>query len=623
MPRTLPPFLYSLAVAGRAALASLPCPSRQSFCDGLSRTGFLVDRIEAAADLPAMCPPTDFWSSLRSPQRFRLRRQLFRVLGFCYAHLFDDAWLVPAICALGPYPACADVARLSGYFRAGADCYSAFPSGVTRRGIPVAHIRGTNRVLSRPVYESLVGLSHMLAGAAPGPDPANFPPLPRRPAAPLASANAAAGPSRYFDRPPDPPAFPSTRVPPGVRRSARALPSRGLHLTGVGVPRGRGARMMPAPPAPFSIRGAERSSRRSPPSDPVSFKSATRDPFDDLLDQLKSALSGVPRSLADSIWHDFLSWLSSFRLLPTFSRLTSLPVIKAAFHSHLDSALASIKADEDRAAALGLATDNLAREIRRLSALEALEADCGTGPVPSNLAADLAVARDTVQELSRLVDSLDETDMDPPASVAGDDDAAPAPEVHAPLGGSSTDPAVPAAPAAPAPWTESNYENFYAQTASAFPVVSGKFPLADLLVVMDSPIESKLLMPRALEVYTTDELRAATARGVRPWLNRFEDPIEPCKSWSADTFRRIYSRDSFCFLVARVAQRDAQWRNRNLEKLRSALSSRWRVEVTFEHVPPRHNWMLCVTKVTFTTIFYPFFLTHRYPYRCFLCHHVT
>jgi len=121
MPHTLPPFLYGLAVTGRTALASLPCPSRLSLSAGLSRTSFLVERIEAAADLPVVSPPADFWASLRSPQRFRLRRQLFRVPGFCYARLFDDAWLVPAICALGPYPACADVARLSGYFRASAD----------------------------------------------------------------------------------------------------------------------------------------------------------------------------------------------------------------------------------------------------------------------------------------------------------------------------------------------------------------------------------------------------------------------------------------------------------------------------------------------------------------------
>ena len=30
-----------------------------------------------------------------------------------------------------------------------------------------------------------------------------------------------------------------------------------------------------------------------------------------------------------------------------------------------------------------------------------------------------------------------------------------------------------------------------------------------------------------------------------------------------------------------------------------------------------------VTKVTFTSIFHPFFLTYQYPYQCFLCHHMT
>ena len=369
--------------------------------------------------------------------------------------------------------------------------------------------------------------------------------------------------------------------------------------------------MMLAPPAPFSVRGTERPSCHSPPSDPISFKSATRDPYDDLLDQLKSALSGVPRSLADSIWHDFLLWLSSYRLLPTFSRLTSLPHIKSAFHSRLDSALASIKEDEDRAVALGQASDNLAQAVWRLSALEALEKDCGDGPVPGNLAADLAVARDTALELSWLVDSLDEADADPLASVAGSIDAAPDPEAHPPLGGSSTDPTAPAAPApptrAPAPWAETNYKNFYERTASAFPAITRKFPLSDLLVTMDSPIESKLLMPCALEIYTVDKLKGATARGVRPWLNRYEDPIEPCKSWSAETFQRIYSRDSFCFLLARVAQRDAQWCDRKLEKLRSALSSRWQVEVTVEHVPPRHDWVLC----SIPTVPAPGNLTHK------------
>jgi len=78
---------------------------------------------------------------------------------------------VPAICALGPYPACADVARLSGYFRTSADHYSAFPSGTSRCGVPVAHIHGTNCILLRPISELLVGLSCFLAGWCLAPAP--------------------------------------------------------------------------------------------------------------------------------------------------------------------------------------------------------------------------------------------------------------------------------------------------------------------------------------------------------------------------------------------------------------------------------------------------------------------
>ena len=45
--------------------------------------------------------------------------------------------------------------------------------------------------------------------------------------------------------------------------------------------------------------------------------------------------------------------------------------------------------------------------------------------------------------------------------------------------------------------------------------------------------------------------------------------------------------------MARVAQRDAQWRDKKLDKLCSILSSRWQQDVTIERIPPRHNWMLC------------------------------
>ena len=172
----------------------------------------------------------------------------------------------------------------------------------------------------------------------------------------------------------------------------------------------------------------------------------------------------------------------------------------------------------------------------------------------------------------------------------------PLPPPPAPLGGvlpDPTDPAPPPPPHAPAPWTEGNYENFYRRTEPLFPVVTGKIPLEDLLITMDDPIDSKILLPCSLEIYTVAELKSATPSSVRPWLNRYEDPLKPLKSWSRDTFTRVYSRDGFFFLMARMAQRNAQWRDKKLEKLRSALSAHWNTDITIERIPPRHDWMLC------------------------------
>ena len=66
------------------------------------------------------------------------------------------------------------------------------------------------------------------------------------------------------------------------------------------------------PPAPYyDPRHFDKTPRhRSPPSDPIVFQSATQDLFDKLIEQLKASLSAVPQSLANDIWHDFLSWLS-------------------------------------------------------------------------------------------------------------------------------------------------------------------------------------------------------------------------------------------------------------------------------------------------------------------------
>ena len=321
----------------------------------------------------------------------------------------------------------------------------------------------------------------------------------------------------------------------------------------------------------------------------MTFQSATHDPFDKLIEQLKGSLSDIPRSLANDIWHDFLSWLSNLWESRDFHCLNSIPHIHSKFRERLDAAVNSLREEEERASALDKAAADLTTAVRRHTALEALIKDCGSNPIPANLAADFEAAQTTVHHLSALVDSLDEQDIAPPGSAIDEDEAAPI-AAPAPLGEAPAD-APP--PRTPAPWTETNYENFYGRTEPLFPLVTGKIPLEDLLITMDDPIDSKILLPCSLEVYTVAELKSATPNNVRLWLNHYEDPLEPLKSWSRDTFTQVYSRDGFFFLMARVAQRDAQWRDKKLDKLRSALSSRWQQEVTVEHIPPRHDWMLC------------------------------
>jgi hypothetical protein len=124
----------------------------------------------------------------------------------------------------------------------------------------------------------------------------------------------------------------------------------------------------------------------------------------------------------------------------------------------------------------------------------------------------------------------------------------------------------------PWPWTQGNYEDFYDLTAPLFPSITGKTPLSKLLVTMDIPAVSKILIPCPLELYSTEDLKSALPKGACPWLNRYKDPIEPFKCWSPEQFSSIYSKPAFYFLVAHVALRTPMFTDPKLAKLRSALS---------------------------------------------------
>ena len=307
MPHCLPTDLYELSCIGRDALACLPPPSRALLDAGLTRVGFLHAQMEAAATLPISIS-TLAWSSLGWVRRRRCCQNIFRVAGFCYSRLFADEWMIPAVCTLGPYPDTRDVARLSGFFRASAPLYNAFPSGALCRGLPIIHIRGYNTAACTDIADKLLSFTGSVAGAAP-PNPDDFPALPiRGPSGsnriPIPSQNAQAGPSRPVHGLPPIPRF---TVPPGVCRAQRTPPPH------TGVDFSVKKRPQKAPPAPyFDPRRFDKSvKRRSPPSDPIVFQSATRDPFDELIEKLCSSLSAVPRSTTNDIWHDFLSWLGN------------------------------------------------------------------------------------------------------------------------------------------------------------------------------------------------------------------------------------------------------------------------------------------------------------------------
>ena len=109
---------------------------------------------------------------------------------------------------------------------------------------------------------------------------------------------------------------------------------------------------------------------------------------------------------------------------------------------------------------------------------------------------------------------------------------------------------------------------------------------------MDEPINSKLFLPRPLEVYSAEELKEVNKTKFI-WHHYFEDPLEPAKSWSQDAFSQVYSKPGFHFMIARTAQIGQMSRDPKLPSLQSKLSSRWSCLVEFATMEPRQDWMLC------------------------------
>ena len=415
------------------------------------------------------------------------------------------------------------------------------------------------------------GLPHTFHGPAPG-----FPPLPIPPFPPSLPV------------PPYPQSMPHFRPPPRGGQAAHPPsrpPSRPVSSAGVHVPRGISnpatrKQQNPGPRpvrawAPYSTNPAD---RRRPPSRNTGWKKASCDALDDTVDELKESLSDMPSVSADPLWADFLTWLSS---LPTpLDRIAAVPAAREWFSSRL----LSIRDSDAATAAAEQAMVDKSREVGRLINEVAELEESLRLPAPSvDVSATQKNIRDLRDRIIALESELEKMEAtEPPASVVGDAFASGDPYI--PLEDTTVE---------TAPWPHANWENYLPSTEGLFPAPTGKPPLDTLITPMDNPQSSKLLLPRPLELYSLEDLRQALPRSSQPWFNRYEDPLEPCKSWSQDLFTSIYSKPGFHFMFARVARSGPQSTDPKLHTLRSMLITRWKTDVTFESMDPRQDWMMC------------------------------
>ena len=327
--------------------------------------------------------------------------------------------------------------------------------------------------------------------------------------------------------------------------------------------------------APYSKNPADR--QRSHPKS-AGWKKAARDALDDTVDELKASLSDMPSVSADPLWADFLAWLSSFPA--PLDRVAAVPAAREWFSSRL---LAIRDSDAATAAAEQALVDK-SQEVGRLINLVAELEDSIRPPAPSTdvpaTQVRISALRDRIVSLESELEKLEASE--PPASIVGDAFAGGDPYI--PLEDKTVE---------TAPWPHANWENYLPSTMELFPAPTGKPPLDALITPMDNPQSSKLLLPRPLELYSLEDLRPAFPRSSQPWFNRYEDPLEPCKSWSQTLFTSIYSKPGFHFMFARVARSGPQSTDPKLHTLRSLLITRWKTDVTFESMDPRQDWMMC------------------------------
>jgi len=393
-----------------------------------------------------------------------------------------------------------------------------------------------------------------------------------------------------------PMAHPGVRPPPPPPQQRVPLPPQSLLAPSVplGVPtpkpwkKGK-SRKKQGPFHPYAAPPAQ----RRPSSPAAQWKKALADPLDETMDSLKAELDIFPSTLAVPAWKDMLAWLKEAKKQADFDRKGSIPAVTEFFSTILakvKSKYSAIQEDERmHEETLTAKSEKLVALLEQFKQVEsALE-----NPTPGfDVAQARAVSKDLMQQIQdqeKVVDMLD-GGANPADTEMGDDIADNASFVEIP---DEAPPEKPHRPSAKELWPEANYQDYAERVAPLFPTVEGKVPLDSLFVKMEAPVDSKLYLPRPLELYTVEELAKVVPKGMSRWNNRYEDPMEPAKSWTWEEFSEVYNKPGFHFMIARVAQLGPQFKDPKLSTLRSKLATRWNCSVALQKMDPRQDWMLC------------------------------
>ena len=414
-----------------------------------------------------------------------------------------------------------------------------------------------------------------------GADNSDFPALPRNPAprffedtrprAPLQSNNAPRA-----RNPPRPTDF----FPRGSNSFGLPSISRGR-----GRGRGRGSGPTPFHAQHFDAPRGHGSAGRNQPRE--QWLDANRSPFDVAVANMKKSLEDLPRDLAVDTWNDLSAWIKDRTIGDSPDKTLLIPLMEAYFGPHLEIAK---KSTADRQQILESAGDThklsvlLADKYKALDDLHARRELLTPGKPSAALDADIEALKASARTMEAIIEAKEKEAL---AADNADDDIA-----------NNADFVPLEEPAAPPPvisWPEDNYEDFATKRAAAInPLnITGKLPASSLLVKQKVPAGSKTLMPRALELFSSAEIDGITPKSVASrWCNFYEDPLEPVKCWPQDEFINAYNKPGFHFMIARIAQIGAQFMDSKYSVLKSRLSERWKVDVNFERLRPRMDWML-------------------------------